>query len=82
MITALISSSLVGNLSAGTNILVAKPGTAGAAGSSGVMGLVGQLLPIIIVVVVVVIIALGVRRIVKARRQTPAEGEESEPEQS
>ncbi len=81
-ITAVVQDPVLGNQTAGTNILVTLPGGAGSAGTGGPtprgLGVVGTLLPIILVVVIVVIIALGARRILKSRRGSPDEGEEKD----
>ena len=79
-ITAAISSPLIGSLTAGTNILLTKPGSQGAGGSTpSLAGRLGLFLPIIIVLFVVVIIAVGAYLTVRRRRRSPNEGEEDEP---
>ncbi len=76
-ITATVSDPLIGNGTAGTNVLITLPGAAGAGTTThGGLGLLGTLLPVVLVVVVIAIIAFGVRRIVKGRRATAEEVEE------
>jgi hypothetical protein len=68
-ITALVQHPLLGNQSAGTNVLVTLAGSGGPIGSTGAgLGMAAYLLPVAIVAVVVIIMAFGVRRIVKSRR--------------
>jgi hypothetical protein len=76
VITALVQHPLLGNQSAGTNVLVTLAGSAGPIGSTNAgLGTVGYLLPIAIVVVVVIVMALGIMRIVKRRRGVSDDGE-------
>ncbi|HYR04148.1 MAG TPA: Ig-like domain-containing protein, partial [Nitrososphaerales archaeon] len=76
VITALVQHPLLGNQSAGTNVLVTLAGSAAPIGSTSAgLGTVGYLLPIAIVVVVVIVMALGIMRIVKRRRGVSDDGE-------
>jgi hypothetical protein len=79
-VTASVHDSLLGNQSAGTNILVTLAGPTGSLPVSRGLGLLGSFLPIVLVVVIIVIIALGARRILKSRRGAPDEGEETVPD--
>ena len=68
-ITALVRDPILGNLTAGTNILVTLSGVAQTGGTTSKgLGSVGTILPIAVVVIVVAIILLGARRVVKSRR--------------
>ena len=76
IITALVQHPLLGNQSAGTNVVITLAGGLGSVGSTSAgLGTAGYLLPIAIVVVVVIVMALGVMRILKSRRGVSDEGE-------
>jgi len=75
-ISAVVQDPLIGNQTAGTNILITAPGAAGTGGSTAAKGLgvLGTILPIVIVLVVIVVVAFGARRVLK-NRGAPEEGE-------
>jgi len=75
-VTALVSSPLIGNLTAGTNILVTRPGGPGSsAPGSGTLSIALELLPVLVVLAVIVIIVFAARRVVKKRRRMSDESE-------
>jgi len=79
-ITALVQDLVLGNQTAGTNILVTLAGADGTSTPPAKgLGVIGAILPLVVVLVVVVIIALGARRILR-KRGSPDEGEEKDPE--
>ena len=78
IVTALVQDSLVGNLTASTNVFVTAHGASGAgASASKGLGALGSALVVVLVMVVVVLIALAGRRVLKSRR-TPGEEDGSE----
>jgi len=82
-ITATVQDPIIGNLTAGTDVLVTSPGALGTGGSTpiaGGLGILGTILPILIVVVIIVIVVLGSRRVVRRRRASAEEGRDDAPE--
>ncbi len=78
-ITALVQDPVLGNQTAGTNILVAPPGGGGVGGStSNGLGILGTILPIVLVVAVIAIVVLGVRKVIKKRGVAADEIEEKD----
>jgi hypothetical protein len=78
LVTAVVQDALLGNLSAGTNILVTSASGAAQGGSApkGAAAL-GTILPVVVVLMVVVIVAFGVRRLMKKRVASVGEEDSS-----
>ncbi len=77
-VTAVVHDPALGNQTTGTNILVTSGSSLPISGAtSRSLGIIGSILPILIVIVIIVVIALGARQIVKRRRKTSDEFDET-----